>query len=425
MQVTVALEARYVVARDGSVWSQTGMARAFWQRYLEVFDRVVVVARAAPVNMPPDRWLRVDGDGVLFQGVPDYHGPQEYLRKYWEVRAAIEAAVPRVGSVILRVPSEVGSGLERVLRARAYPYGLEVVGDPYDVFAPGAVAHPLRPAFRWYFSRRLRKQCQRAVGVAYVTQLKLQARYPARSTGGGGYSTSYSSVELDEACFVQAPPRRKDRSRVQLVTVGSLAQPYKGVDVLIGAVARCVRRGLDLAVVVVGDGKYRQELMCRAERAQLGARIRFAGQVATGRAVREILDESDVFVLASRTEGLPRAMIEAMARGLPCIGTAVGGIPELLGGDEMIPASDEVALAAKISEVVHSPERMDAMARSNLAKARSYSEGILAKRRQHFYEYLQSYIRDWESTTKAAGRHRLKSETSARFRPGRSGGSNG
>src|SRR4029079_12805478 len=82
-------------------------------------------------------------------------------------------------------------------------------------------------------------------------------------------------------------------------------------------------------LVVVGDGKYRAELERRAAAMNIRERVRFAGYLEREEVTRE-LDAADVFVLPSRCEGLPRAVIEAMARGLPCIATNIGGIPELL-----------------------------------------------------------------------------------------------
>ena len=67
-----------------------------------------------------------------------------------------------------------------------------------------------------------------------------------------------------------------------------------------------------------------------------------------GHGVTEQLDAADVFVLPSRQEGLPRAMIEAMARSLPCVGSDVGGISELIP-DWVVPPNDPQALALKFS----------------------------------------------------------------------------
>src|ERR1035437_7748469 len=103
MDVTVALESRYLVTPDGCVWSQGGMALSFWNHYLEVFDRVRIVARGARVERVPEGSSRVDSENVSFHGLPDYQGPWEYIKRYSSVRRAIRAAAPSHGAVILRV----------------------------------------------------------------------------------------------------------------------------------------------------------------------------------------------------------------------------------------------------------------------------------------------------------------------------------
>jgi glycosyltransferase involved in cell wall biosynthesis len=412
MDLTVALEARYTVASDGSVWSQSGMARSFWERYLEVFDRVRIVARAARVEQPPEGWLPVTGKNILFHAVPDFHGPWQCLKRYPAIRAEIRSAARERGAVILRVGSEIANILEHRLSQMGRPYALEVVGNPYEVFAPGVVDHPLRRFFRWHFSRQLRRQCLRAVAVAYVTKRALQERYPSgalamsisdvdlewKSFREGVFQTHYSNVELDSEGFVGHFRKGKRHGPYELVTVGSLAQLYKGTDVLIEAIGRCLRAGVDLTAVIVGDGKYRDGLMAQAERIGLSSRIRFCGHVPAGMAVKGILDEADLFVLPSRTEGLPRALIEAMARGLPCIGSDVGGIPELLDASELVPAGDATALAAKIIETLKDPVRMEAMSRKSLQVALEYRDSVLSERRRQFYQSIKDLTQHWEAS---------------------------
>lgn len=410
MDVTVSLEARYQIASDGSVWSQAGMARPFWERYLDVFDRVRVVARATKVENPPEGWLPVTGKGISFCAIPDFLGPLQYLQGYRVVRNAIRAAIPKDGALIMRVGSQIANVMSGELRHNGYPYALEVIGDPYDVFAPGVVEHPLRSFFRWHFAKNLRKQCLNAIGVAYVTRHSLQNRYPTRRiseslsdvelTGDavlcGTGSTYFSSIELEASCITEGRRKARTTGPYRIITVGSLAQMYKGVDVLIEAIALCVQGGLDMSATVVGDGKFRASLEALARSRGVEERLEFAGQLTAGRAVRDRLDQADLFVLPSRTEGLPRALIEAMARGLPCVGSAVGGIPELLAEDDVVPPCNPKALAQQIQAVLKNPTRMDAMSNRNQAISLEYGDQVLRQRRQAFYRHVLDETREWQ-----------------------------
>src|SRR5262249_10527287 len=157
------------------------------------------------------------------------------------------------------------------------------------------------------------RQCRDACAVAYSTARTLQRRYPA---GRGAFVTHYSSIDLHEDAFVQTPPEPRERGPFTLVTVGALEELYKGTDVLIRAVDALARGGVDVRLRVVGDGRRRPELETLARSLGLANRIDFVGNVPHER-VPEELDRSDLFALPTRGEGLPRAVIEAMARGLP------------------------------------------------------------------------------------------------------------
>lgn len=386
MRVCVALEERFVGTRDGRVWTAGPNNYGFWQRYRAVFDEVCVVARVLPVAAAPRGVVRADGPGVAFAWLPYYVGPWQYLQRAHQVRLTIRAAVLPTDAVILRVGANVGNWVAAHCAATGQPYALEVVQDPYDAYAPGACRHRLRPFFRLWLTQQLRRQCRRACAAAYVTATALQQRYPA---GPQTYTTSYSSIELPAAAFTA--PRRIDPARrcFTLIMVGMLKQLYKAPDVLIDAVAMCVQSGLDLRLLIVGDGEQRALLERQAAGLGLAQRVLFLGQVPAGRAVRGLLDQADLFVLPSRQEGLPRAMIEAMARGLPCIGSTVGGIPELLPPDDLVPPGDAAALAAKIGAVLANPARRVAMATRNRARAADYSDAVLRPRRERFYAYVR------------------------------------
>ncbi|MGI5246789.1 glycosyltransferase family 4 protein [Dactylosporangium sp. CA-139066] len=388
MRIVVSSEQRYLRTPDGRVWSTTDAGNDFWQRYRAVFGEVRVVARVEDRPGRPGDARRVDGDSVEVYALPHYVGPWQYLRRLPRLRARLRAAAEPGDAVLLRVPSAIGTLLWRAIRRRRRTFGLEVVGDPYDVFAPGAIRHPLRPLLRRWFTRRLRAQCRSATAVAYVTERALQARYPAAP---GAVTAAYSSIELAEAAFAEHPRRAAGAARIalRLVSVGSLEQPYKGVDVLIEALPALVRAGLEASLVHVGDGRCRPGLERLVRDRRLGGRVSFAGAVPPGAAVRLFLDDADLFVLPSRTEGLPRALIEAMARGLPAVATGVGGVPELLAGAHLVPPGDPAALARAIAALAADPAAMAAASARNLARARNYAAETLARRRADFYRALR------------------------------------
>lgn len=393
MNVTITLEQRYDLAADGSVWTPGQGNYQFLQRYLEVFDSVKVVARTQKVSQVSPSWKRADGERVSFVQVPYYLGPWQYLRRVLQIKRLLGNVARSSEAAILHAPSGFADYLVKAFIDKQHPYALEVVGDPWDVFAPGVIRHPLRGYFRARFSRDLKRQCKGSFATAYVTKEALQSRYPSRPDA---FWASYSDVELGDEAFVLNPRNGYPFGRpIRLIMVGSLAQLYKAPDVLLDAVRICIGQGLDLRLVLVGGGKYRPYMEDRVTGLGLGERVCFAGELPPGKAVRAELDDADLFILPSRTEGLPRAMIEAMARALPCIGSNVGGIPELLLEEDMVPAGDAVALARKIIEVLSNPIRLASMSRRNLSHSRQYHESLLRKSRIQFYEYVRAKTAEW------------------------------
>lgn len=149
-------------------------------------------------------------------------------------------------------------------------------------------------------------------------------------------------------------PRRRERRVVG--TLGRLVHE-KGIDVLLAAT-----RDLDVDVEIGGDGPLREEL-------ERDARATFHGRVDA----EEFLRGLDVFVLASRTEGLPFALLEAMALGLPCVATAVGDVPEALGGvGVLVPPDDVDALREAIRTI---DPALGAAARRRVEER--YSESVM------------------------------------------------
>lgn len=374
---------KFSLKPDGTVWAHTMFGATFFQRYLTVFKSIRVIARLRPVESEPAGAVRVDSAYVKFVAIPYYEGPGGYLRVRRLLAATIKAELRASRAVILRVHQALPSLAARMCRSRGIPYGVEVVGDPWDTFSPGAFGHPARALLRVIAALDLKVTCSNSAASSYVTQYALQRRYPPRK---GTFTTYASSIELynvtseprDEAHFRQLPTR--------LLFVGALNQLYKGQDILLRAFA-CVRQaGLDVKLVIVGDGSYRQYLENLCVRMQIEEHVDFKGALPAGAAVRGEMDKAHLFVLASRQEGLPRAAIEAMARGLPVLLTSVGGNGELVPTCELVPPNNVPALANSIEDKVSDLSVLSRESRRNLERSREYLHDRIQPRRLMFYK---------------------------------------
>lgn len=140
--------------------------------------------------------------------------------------------------------------------------------------------------------------------------------------------------------------------------VGMVAnlRPEKGHDILLRAAASLAVRHPDVEFVIAGDGSERERIERQIRSLGLDRSVRMMGHATD---VPALLATIDAFVLPSRSEAFPNAVLEAMAAGLPVVATAVGGLLELIEHERnglLVPVNDADALAAALERVIDSPE---------------------------------------------------------------------
>jgi len=128
---------------------------------------------------------------------------------------------------------------------------------------------------------------------------------------------------VDTRRFAPASPSERPP---RIIFVGRLV-PVKGLPVLLGAVRRLKEHFPELALDLVGAGFSEEELKQLVGELGLEAQVRFLGRIDDTEAA---LAAADIFVQPSLSEGLPNSLLEAMACGLPCVVTNVGGMPQVV-----------------------------------------------------------------------------------------------
>jgi glycosyltransferase involved in cell wall biosynthesis len=183
--------------------------------------------------------------------------------------------------------------------------------------------------------------------------------------------------------MVRIPPERAplDASPVRIVSLGRLGDA-KGSTTLVRALARLGERHADARLVLAGDGD-RTPIADEARRLGVADRVELPGWIGPDRRARTFLTAS-VFVLASRDEGLPMALLEAMAYGLPAVVSPVGGIPDVFQEGRhgyFVPPDDPEALADRLRALLEDPDaarRMGDQARADAMER--YAVDVVATR---------------------------------------------
>jgi glycosyltransferase involved in cell wall biosynthesis len=168
-----------------------------------------------------------------------------------------------------------------------------------------------------------------------------------------------------------------------VMTMVGTFKRQKGHTYLLDAAASVTGQLANLHIILVGDGELAEDVRARVAALGLDGRVHLLG---TRRDVPQLLAASDSFVLPSLWEGLPVALVEAMASRLPVIATDVSGTSEVMVAGVtgwIVPPADAAALARAMVELVSDPPRASAMAEAAVAcaaahSARAQSEHLVA-----------------------------------------------
>ena len=162
---------------------------------------------------------------------------------------------------------------------------------------------------------------------------------------------------------------------------------YKGQKKVIRAMAELAKEGIQFEYHLAGTGD-QSELKKYAEKYALSDKVIFHGGIPHEQ-VPGFLDEVDIYIQPSDQEGLPRALVEAMSRACPAIGSRVGGIPELLSEDMIFSPKDINGLCACLKKMTL--KRMKEEARRNYERAKDFDKNFLDRRRTAF---INEFLKD-------------------------------
>jgi len=354
-------------------------------RYLNKFDSMVVIGRSVEItNSPEGRLLQSNSDKISFDCI-DNEPPHKRVLHFKKDSRSIMKAIKQCDAVICR-------GWRGTLACRKLKknYMVEVVNCAWDSYwNHGFIGKIVAPIM--FLLRRV--TTKNAPYVLYVTKEFLQRRYPTT-----GKSVAVSDVKLTYAdtfnidLRLQKINNKKVEEKIVIGTAAAVDVPFKGQRFVIDSLARLKKRGIEnVEYQIAGSGDI-SKLLRRAERKGVVDKVVFRGNILHDE-IFEWYDNLDIYIQPSLQEGLPRALIEAMSRGLLCFGTKTGGIPELLSSECI--CKNNFILRKKFAKFIsmYTKEFASKQALYNYNKSKNYEGSLLeAKRDAFFMAFYESTV---------------------------------
>ena len=378
---------------EGQLYALTFNKQLWESRYLPVFSQITVIGRDGGIITKEEaaNMKLANADNVDFDLVPWKNLALAKLFHYRNFRERIKGAVSQCDCLIARVPSELSYMAIKEAKRQSKPYLVEVVGCAWDSLWNHSWKGKMAALPSYFAMKRAVKEAQYAI---YVTNEYLQQRYSCR-----GISIGCSDVTLkpiDDAILEKRISKiQNSTENIVVGTTAAVNVHYKGQQHVIEALGILKSQGIsNYGYQLVGSGD-QSCLKTIAQKCGVLGQVKFLGSLSHER-VFEWLDNIDIYIQPSLTEGLPRSLVEAMSRGLPCLGSNAGGIPELLEHEHVFRlrnnfAREEIASLLRYMTADH----MRDSAIRNFRKSRDYQMGVLEQKRRGF---LNAYKEAVEKT---------------------------
>jgi glycosyltransferase involved in cell wall biosynthesis len=286
----------------------------------------------------PDRWeiLQKDSAGL----------PQAWKSNPWSRLALLPFLLVHTASVIYWSRGYDIIHANWTLSAASSLLAHWIHHIPYVVTVQGSdIFQAVKMRFVGWVSRQVLHKAGKVICLSHAL---------ANEVNNLGIPDSKISVipnGVDLTKFTPLPPLRREKI---ILYVGSLIQ-RKGIDILLQAFSTISSDLPDYRLVFIGEGELRDSLKLAIHQQKLEDKVIFTGPQPQNE-VRKWMQQAKVFVLPSIEEGQGVVLIEALACGTPCVGTKVGGIPDVISPDvgKLVPTESPKELGFAIREIVKS-----------------------------------------------------------------------
>ena len=358
------------------------------ERYSYLADEIYFLIRTSKIEGENKYTLIPEKIGIV--SVPNFKSPTKYFKNKAEAEKIVCDVIKDADYVVLRTQSSIAQIALKYIKKYNKPYIIECVGCSWDSYWNHSMLGKIVAPYMYY---KTKKAIKDAPYVYYVTNQYLQKRYPTNGEKVACSNVVIKSNDKDALDKrIQKINKFNPKEKIIFGTAASLSTRYKGQEYVIKALKYFLDKGYNVEYHLAGGYSGNQKntfLYDLAVKEGVIDKVIFEGSLSSEQ-IMDYYDSIDIYVQPSKQEGLPRAVIEAMSRGCPVLGTDIAGIPELI---------QERCLFKKgsVKSFINAVERLlicnqADIAIENFNNAKMYKEDILENKRKEFYDkFLNEY----------------------------------
>ncbi len=349
-------------------------------RYYAIADIITFATRTKLIDPSKTMLQKANMEKLKIVDVPNLSSIKGILINRKKAKMILDNQIKKCDYLIVRLPSLIGYIAIKIAKKNGKPYLIEVVGCTWDALWNHSLKGKLI-ALPSYLT--MKKAVKNAPYALYVSNKFLQQRYPCNGKTIGCSDVLLPSL-VDESVLKKRISKINQMSKDKSIVLGTIAAVnvrYKGQQYVIKAISKLNKEGYNFEYHLVGGGD-KSYLKSIAEKYNVADKVKFLGTLPHEK-IFDYLDNIDIYIQPSKQEGLPRALIEAMSRGCPSLGSKVGGIPELLNSDCVFHKGSVHEICELLKTL--DTKRMLKEAKRNFEKAKEYNNELLEKRRMLFF----------------------------------------
>lgn len=362
------------------IYSGGGLPNLVWNNYLHYFEKVIVFGRKS--FNEKDKKVESSSNNVSFELTENYSELKDVLLKYSKVKNELENIIKNADIVLVRLPSIYGFIGANIAFKSGKKVIVEQVGNAGEAMRThGSTVGKIAAPFLEKINKHIVKK---ANYVSYVTINKLQNDYPSKAL-----TASISDVIINKVkASSEIDFTKFENQIVRIGIIGGFDTRYKGQDVVLKAVSildQSIRNNIELYFVGKGDANW---LVEKSSQLGLKENIKFLGSKESGKEIFNFLDTLSIYIQPSYTEGMPRALLEAMSMGCPVLGSTVGGIPDVVVPKHLHKPGDFKEISYQIETFINDRSLMKSEALRSLEVVKPFQKNLLDKKRKEFYDQI-------------------------------------